>query len=71
MPSLVSLDRLDEKVADQIVEEARIGPFTSRDDYKSRTKCQQVVVNNMSRLGLLGNLPESSQLSIFDLFKPE
>ena len=67
MPSLVSLERLGEKAADQIVEAAKEGPFTSRDDFKSRTKCPQVVVDNMTRLGLLGNLPESSQLSIFDL----
>lgn len=67
MPSLVSLDRLGEKAADQIVEAAKEGPFTSRNDFRSRTKCPQVVIDNMQRLGLFGDLPESSQLSIFDL----
>ena len=39
MPSLVSLDRLGENVARQIVEAAKNGEFTSRDDFKNRTKC--------------------------------
>ena len=67
MPSLKSIDKLGEKAADQIVEAAKNGPFTSRDDFKARTKCPQVVMDTMHRLGMFGNLPESSQLSIFDL----
>ena len=67
MPSLKSIDKLGEKAADQIVEAAKNGPFTSRDDFKARTKCPQVVMDTMHRLGMFGDLPESSQLSIFDL----
>lgn len=65
----VSLDRLGEKAADQIVEAAKDGPFTSRNDFRSRTKCPQVVIDNMHKLGLFGDLPESSQLSIFDFMR--
>ena len=66
MPSLVSIDGLGEKAADQIVEAAKDGPFISKDDFKQRTKCPQAVVDRMADMGLLGDIPESNQISIFD-----
>ncbi len=69
MPSLVSIDGLGEKAADQIVEAAKDGPFISRDDFKQRTKCPQAVVDRMAEMGLLGDIPESNQISIFDFMK--
>lgn len=69
MPSLVSIDGLGEKAADQIVEAAKDGPFISRDDFKQRTKCPQAVVDKMAQMGLLGDIPESNQISIFDFMK--
>ncbi len=66
MPSLVSIDGLGEKAADQIVEAAKDGPFISKDDFKQRTKCPQAVVDRMAEMGLLGDIPESNQISIFD-----
>ena len=67
MPSLSSIDGLGEKVADAIVEAAKDGPFLSKDDFRERTKATKTVIDMMSGLGLLGNLPESNQLSLFDL----
>ncbi|MCM1304937.1 MAG: PolC-type DNA polymerase III [Lachnospiraceae bacterium] len=67
MPSLNSIDGLGEKVADAIVEAAKDGPFLSKDDFRDRTKASKTVVDLMADLGLLGNLPESNQLSLFDL----
>ncbi len=67
MPSLNSIDGLGEKAADAIVEAAKDGPFLSRDDFRDRTKVSKTVVDMMAELGLLGNLPESNQLSLFDL----
>ncbi len=67
MPSLNSIDGLGEKAADAIVEAAKDGPFLSKDDFRERTKVSKSVIDLMSRLGLLGNIPESNQISIFDL----
>ncbi len=67
MPSLNSIDGLGEKAADAIVEAAKDGPFLSKDDFRERTKASKSVIDLMSQLGLLGNIPESNQISIFDL----
>ena len=66
MPSLSSIDGLGEKAADAIVEAAKDGPFLSKDDFRQRTKVSKTVIELMSQLGLLGNLPESNQISLFD-----
>lgn len=66
MPSLSSIDGLGEKAADAIVEAAKDGPFLSKDDFRSRTKVSKTVVELMDSLNLLGNLPESNQISLFD-----
>ena len=66
MPSLNSIDGLGEKAADAIVEAAKDGPFLSRDDFRQRTKVSTTVVDMMARLHLLGDIPESNQISLFD-----
>ena len=66
MPSLSSIDGLGEKAADAIVEAAKDGPFLSKDDFRQRTKVSKTVVDLMDTLNLLGNLPESNQISLFD-----
>ena len=66
MPSLNSIDGLGEKAADAIVEAAKDGPFLSKDDFRQRTKVSQTITELMDSLGLLGNLPESNQISLFD-----
>ena len=67
MPSLTSIDGLGDRAADAIVEAAKDGPFLSKDDFRDRTKASKSITDLMDRLGLLGNLPESNQISIFDL----
>ncbi len=66
MPSLSSIDGLGEKAADAVVEAAKNGPFLSKDDFRDRTKVSQTVTELMDRLGILGDLPESNQISLFD-----
>lgn len=66
MPSLNSIDGLGEKAADAIVEAAKDGAFLSKDDFRMRTKVSKTVVDLMDSLNLLGNLPESNQISLFD-----
>ena len=67
MPSLSSIDGLGEKAADAVMEAAKNGPFLSKDDFRSRTKVSKTVIDLMSDLGLLGDIPESNQMSLFDL----
>ncbi|MCR5100998.1 MAG: PolC-type DNA polymerase III [Butyrivibrio sp.] len=66
MPSLTSLDGMGEKAADAVVEGAKGGPFLSKDDFKARTKAPQAVCDKMHAMGLLGDIPESNQISLFD-----
>ena len=67
MPSLSSIEGLGEKAADAIMEAAKDGPFLSKDDFRSRTKVSKTVIDLMADLGLLGDIPESNQISLFDL----
>ena len=67
MPSLSSIDGLGDRAADAIVEAAKAGPFLSKDDFRDRTKVSKTVTDLMDSLHLLGNLPESNQISLFDL----
>lgn len=66
MPSLSTIDGLGDKAADGVVEAAKQGPFLSRDDFKQRAKVTGTVVELMADLGLLGDLPESNQMSLTD-----
>ena len=67
MPSLNSIEGLGDKAADAIVEAVKDGPFLSKDDFRERTKVSKTMVDLMDSLNLLGSLPESNQLSLFDL----
>ena len=67
MPSFASIDGMGDKAAEQIMEAAKDGPFLSKDDLKSRSKVPQSVLDRMGELGLLGDIPESNQYSLFDL----
>ena len=66
MPSLNSIDGLGEKAAEAIVEAAKDGPFLSKDDFRQRTKVSKTIVDLMGDLGILGDIPESNQISLFD-----
>lgn len=67
MPSLSSIDGLGEKAADAIVDAGKDGAFLSREDFRNRTKVSKTVCDLMGDLDLLFDLPESNQLSLFDL----
>ena len=66
MPSLSSIDGLGEKAAEGIVDAAKDGKFLSKEDFRNRTKVSKTICDLMADLGLLGELPESNQLSLFD-----
>ena len=42
------------------------GPFLSKDDFRERTKVSKTVIDMLVDLGILKDLPESNQLSLFD-----
>ena len=69
MPSLKSIDGMGEKAADAVVEARKDGPFISRDDFWNRTKVPKTVIEKMHDLGLLGDLPQTNQISLFDMFE--
>jgi DNA polymerase-3 subunit alpha (Gram-positive type) len=66
MPSFNSIDGLGDNAAVAIAEAAKDGPFLSKEDFRERTKVPKTVVDLMGDLGLLGDIPESNQLSLFD-----
>ena len=66
MPSLTSIAGVAEMAADSIVEAAKAGAFTSRDDFRERSKVSKTIVDTMARLGILSDIPESNQISLFD-----
>ena len=66
MPSLNSIEGLGEKAADAVMEAAKDGPFLSKDDFRVRTKVSKTVIDLMDSLHLLGDLPETNQISLFD-----
>lgn len=66
MPALSSIDGLGENAATQIVEAARGGAFISKDDFMARAKVGASTCEIMDKFGLLGNIPKSNQISLFD-----
>ena len=66
MPPFSSIDGMGEKAADAVEMAAQNGPFLSKDDFRQRTKVSKTVIDLMDDLGILGDMPESNQLSLFD-----
>ena len=67
MPAYTSLHGMGANAADALEEACKGGPFVSQQDIRERAKVSQTMLEKMSELGLLGELPESNQFSIFDL----
>jgi DNA polymerase-3 subunit alpha (Gram-positive type) len=63
MPSLASIDGMGEKAATQLKEAAAQGIFLSREEVRNRAKLSKTIVDKMGELGILGDLPETSQLT--------
>ena len=69
IPSLTSINGLGASVAEQIVRARKEKMFTSVDDLKTRAKVGDTMLKKLREVGGLDGLPESNQLSLFDLFK--
>ena len=68
MPALTSIVGLGASVADAIAFEGKKGKFLSCQDFRDRTRASQTVTDKLKELGILGDIPESNQMSIFDMF---
>lgn len=66
MPRLDCIDGLGDKAADAVADAVKDGKFLSLDDFQERTKASRTVIDHMVELGILSNLPQSNQLSLFD-----
>ncbi|CCZ04384.1 dNA polymerase III polC-type [Eubacterium sp. CAG:603] len=66
MPALSTIEGMGDKAADAVVDAALDGPFLSKDDLRERSKASKTVVDLMDDLGILGDIPESNQISLFD-----
>lgn len=66
MPSLDSIEGLGDKAADAVVAAAAEGKFISQDDFRNRTKVSKTIIEYLVQTGILGDLPESDQLSLFE-----
>ena len=69
MPSLDAIEGLGAVAADTIVLAARDGEFLSKDDFRRRAKVGKSISDTLSRLGILKDLPETNQISLFDFVK--
>jgi len=67
MPSLDSIAGLGTNAALSIEQDAVNGPYLSVEEFIQRTKVTKTNAELLKSLGLLGSIPESNQLSLFDL----
>ncbi len=66
LPPFNSLPGMGDKAAEQLQIAASQGKFLSLDDIKERGKVSQSILDTMVRLGIITDLPQSNQLSLFD-----
>ncbi len=67
MPSLCSIDGMGAKAAEGVTEAVRDGMFLSKQDFRDRAKVSKTIADQLEELGILTGLPETNQLSIFDI----
>ena len=65
IPPFRAIDGLGDTVANNIVEERKSKEFISIEDLQKRAKLSSTLIEKMRLMGILKDLPESSQLSLF------
>ena len=66
IPPFVAMDGLGENVAKQLVRAREAGEFLSKTELRKRGGLSSTLVEKMDEMGILGNMPEDNQLSLFD-----
>ncbi len=64
-PPFNAIDGLGDTVAHNLVEERNKKPFLSIEDVQNRGKVSKTLIDKMIEMGILKDLPESNQLSLF------
>ncbi len=64
-PPFNAIEGLGDTVAKNIVEEREKGAFISIEDVQKRGKVSQTLIDKMKEMGVLQDLPDSNQLSLF------
>ena len=65
IPPFSSIDGLGDTVAKTLVEERNKQPFLSKEDVSKRGKVSKTLIEKMQEMGVLSDLPDSNQLSLF------
>ena len=65
IPSFASIDGLGDVVAKNIEAEAAKHPFISVEDFQNRCKVSATLIDKMRAMGIFGDMPETSQLTLF------
>ena len=65
IPPFRAIDGLGDVVAKKIVEERKKAPFLSIEDLQKRAKISSTLIEKMRIMGILDDMDESSQLSLF------
>ncbi len=68
MPSFLSISGMGPQAAESLMTAAQEGAFLSKEDLCRRGKISSSLCDQMEKLGILGDLPETDQLSLFDLY---
>ncbi|HOC80874.1 MAG TPA: PolC-type DNA polymerase III, partial [Bacilli bacterium] len=66
IPPFSVLDGLGEAAAYSVIEARQNGKFISKEDLLSRTKLNNTNVEHLSKLGVLDDLGDTNQISIFE-----
>ena len=65
IPPFRSIDGLGDVVAKNIETEAQKAPFISIEDFQTRCKVSQTLIDKMRVMGVFKDMPETSQLTLF------
>ena len=65
IPPFRAIDGLGDVVAKNIEKEAARAPFISIEDFQTRCKVSQTLIDKMRTMGIFEGMPETSQLSLF------
>jgi DNA polymerase-3 subunit alpha (Gram-positive type) len=67
LPPLNAFAGVGTAAAESIMEARKDGPFVSREDLKNRAKVNKSVMETLAENGCLDGLPETSQISLFEM----
>ena len=65
IPPFITIDGLGANNASTVVEARKDGPFHSKEELLRRTKLSSTNVEDLSKMGVLDDLDESDQLTLF------